>query len=304
MLNIREFGVREVRMGTDKVTVPQIARTCLLLTILVAAPHRLQGGGVQESVSKQQAETASPSLAGIAHIALRVHDLAASTTFYEKLGFVRAFALSRNGDVYEAFIKVNDHQFIELYPVTEKDPQVGFLHICFEASHIQAVHDFYVAQGMAPIDVRKAGAGNLLFTMPGPATLSGPQNIEYTQYMPGSMHSNDVGQHLGESRIADEITSVTLRVLDPPAALSLYKDKLRFSIMTGAAKRLAIPGAPGESIQINSSEAQGLKAQFTLKTSGTNPAELLMKRGVAFSKEKAALTLLDPDGNGILLEPR
>lgn len=88
-----------------------------------------------------QAQTASsPNLAGIAHVALRVHDLSASVAFYEKLGFVKAFELSRDGNVYEAFIKINDRQFIELYPVDAKNTQVGFLHLCFEGNDLQAVH--------------------------------------------------------------------------------------------------------------------------------------------------------------------
>jgi len=73
----------------------------------------------------------SPNLAGLAHVAIRVHDLDASVAFYQKLGFVRAFALSRDGVVYEAFIKINDQQFLELYPADAKNTQIGFLHVCF-----------------------------------------------------------------------------------------------------------------------------------------------------------------------------
>ena len=53
------------------------------------------------------------------------------------------------------------------------------------------------------MEVRKAGAGNLLFTMDGPMQPNGPQNIEYTEYQPGSLHSNDEGQHLGPDRVGD-----------------------------------------------------------------------------------------------------
>ena len=58
----------------------------------------------------------TPPLAGIAHVALRVHDLAASIAFYQSLGFVQAFDLRRDNIPYESFIKINDRQFIELYP--------------------------------------------------------------------------------------------------------------------------------------------------------------------------------------------
>jgi catechol 2,3-dioxygenase-like lactoylglutathione lyase family enzyme len=174
--------------------------------------------GLTSLLPAQQAPSApSPKLAGIAHVAMRVHDLDASVAFYEKLGFVRAFALAREGKVYEAFIKINDRQFLELYPVDEKNAQNGFLHVCFYGNDLQAVHDFYVAQGLTPNEVRTAGAGNLLFTMPGPATPSGPQNMEYTQYMPASMHSKAVGQFLGANRIATHLIEVAIAFDDPAA---------------------------------------------------------------------------------------
>ena len=67
------------------------------------------------------AQDHTPPLNGIAHVAIRVHDLAASVAFYEKLGFEQAFDLRKNDVPYESFIKINDNQFIELYPVTDKD---------------------------------------------------------------------------------------------------------------------------------------------------------------------------------------
>src|SRR5947209_5783193 len=109
----------------------------------------------------------TPPMNGIAHIAVRVKDIAASVAFYQKLGFEQAFAMNKGDVVTQSFIKVNDRQFIELYPVTDRDTQVGFLHLCFEGADLNALHDFYVAEGLTPIAVRKAGAGNLLFTMKG-----------------------------------------------------------------------------------------------------------------------------------------
>src|SRR5271163_2236505 len=80
--------------------------------------------------SRAQSDTPAPPLTGVAHVALRVHDLAASTAFYEELGFEQAFDLRRDNVPYESFIKINDRQFIELYPTTEKDPTPSFLHLC------------------------------------------------------------------------------------------------------------------------------------------------------------------------------
>jgi len=253
--------------------------------------------------------TPSPNLAGLAHVAIRVHDLDASVAFYEKLGFVRAFALSRDGVVYEAFIKINDRQFLELYPATAKDPQIGFLHVCFEGNDLQSVHDYYVAHGLDPNAVRTAGAGNLLFTMPGPDTPTGPQNMEYTQYMPGSLHSKDFGQHLGADRISTQMISVAIAFKVPPAASSFYLDKVGFvpykpTADIGLSSLYFLPGAPSESIRTESPEL-GFKARITLAADPATAAATLKQRGIPFKTgshySSADLTLTDPDGNELLL---
>jgi catechol 2,3-dioxygenase-like lactoylglutathione lyase family enzyme len=241
----------------------------------------------------QQAVVPSPNLAGIAHVAVRVSNLDASVAFYEKLGFVKAFALSRDGAVYEAFIKINDRQFIELYPVTAKDTQIGFLHLCFEGKDLQAVHDFYVSEGLTPKDVRTAGAGNLLFTMPGPATPTGPQNLEYTQYMPGSLHSKDFGQHLGADRLSEKMVAVTVASDDLVAARTFYADKLRFA-------GEQIPGGSGERVEVTPVEPLGYKARMTF-AADKKVAGVLKKRGMAFTKGKGGVEVVDPDGNVVVL---
>jgi catechol 2,3-dioxygenase-like lactoylglutathione lyase family enzyme len=246
----------------------------------------------------------SPNLAGLAHVAIRVHDLDASVAFYQKLGFVRAFALSRDGVVYEAFIKINDQQFLELYPTDAKNTQIGFLHVCFYGHDLQSVHDYYVAQGLAPKDVRTAGAGNLLFTMPGPATPTGPQNMEYTQYMPASMHSKAVGQFLGADRIATEMTAVAIAVNDPAAATAFYTDKVGFTrdeMLHGSNIRLELPGASSESLFLVPAEKLGFKARIFFAADQGQAAAELKKRGIPFDQEPDALAVQDPDGNQIIL---
>ena len=123
--------------------------------------------------SQQQA----PPLAGIAHLAIRVRSLDAAREFYNKLGFEEAFSLKdKEGKPRESFIKINDHQFLELYPANPDVPNeaaIGFLHVCFEGDDLQAIHDDYVTHGLTPKQVRKAGAGNMLFTMAGPIDANG-----------------------------------------------------------------------------------------------------------------------------------
>lgn len=250
-------------------------------------------------------QTAAPSadLAGLAHVAIRVHDLDAAVAFYEKLGFVRAFALSKDGKVYEAFIKINDQQYIELYPVDEKNTQVGFLHVCFYGNDLQSVHDYYVQQGLTPNGVRTAGAGNLLFTMPGPATPTGPQNMEYTQYMPGSRHTKAIGQFLGADRISTKMVEVAIAFEDPSAAKAFYKDKVSF--VPEKHDVFALPGNATEAIRVVPATKLGTKADIVLAV-GSDAAKALRERRVPFTKgaefgDGHDLTLTDPDGNLIVL---
>jgi catechol 2,3-dioxygenase-like lactoylglutathione lyase family enzyme len=252
----------------------------------------------------------TPPLAGIAHVAIRVHDLAASIAFYNSLGFEQAFDLRRDNVPYESFIKINDHQFIELYPVDAKNQQAGFLHLCFEGDDLEAIHDDYVSHGLTPIAVRKAGAGNMLFTMPGPPQPIGPQgkpiaqNIEYTQYMPESLHSNDFGKHVGADRVGDRLLGVALAMTDPEAARMFYINQLSFKPLPGEPMVMHLPGNSGEEVELVPA-ALGLRARITLESSNLGRSgRHLSHEHIKFQKSTELLGVTDPDGNQILIRQR
>jgi len=252
----------------------------------------------------------APPLAGIAHVAIRVRDLAASIAFYQSLGFEQAFDLRHGDTPYESFIKINDHQFLELYPVSDKDPKAGFLHVCFESNDLEELHEDYISHGLMPIPVQKAGAGNLLFTMPGPLQPIGPdgkaipQNIEYTQYMPGSLHSKDAGQHLGSDRIGDRLLGVSLAMLDPEAARNFYINQLSFKPLPGEQMVLHPPGNSGEEVHIVSA-SQGMRARITLQTSSLfRTSRRLSRAHIKAQKSEETLSFVDPDGNQISVQLR
>jgi catechol 2,3-dioxygenase-like lactoylglutathione lyase family enzyme len=251
-----------------------------------------------------QSNTPSPPFNGIAHVAIRVHDLATSVAFYQKLGFEQAFDLRKDNVPYESFIKINDNQFIELYPVTPKDPTPGFLHLCFEGVDLNTIYDDYISHGLTPTPVRKAGAGNLLFTMAGPLQPSGPQNIEYTQYMSGSLHSNDQGKHLDPDRVAVKLIAVALAMKDPAAARDFYINQLHFKPIAKDQMDLHMPGESGQEVEIVPATF-GTQARLTLQSDNLGKSgRHLHKEGVAAVKNGASLTITDPDGNILILETR
>jgi catechol 2,3-dioxygenase-like lactoylglutathione lyase family enzyme len=269
-----------------------LASTASLTLVLIAA------------FAGAQSETHTPPFNGIAHVAIRVRDLAASVAFYQKLGFEQAFDLRKDDVPYESFIKINDNQFIELYPVTPKDPTPGFLHLCFEGVDLNAIYDDYAGHGLTPTAVRKAGAGNLLFTMAGPLQPSGPQHIEYTQYMPDSLHSNDQGKHLGRDRVADKLIAVALAMKDTAAARDFYINQLHFKPIANDQMDLHMPGESGQEVEIVPATL-GTQARLTLESDNlSKSARHLHKEGVATVKNGATLTITDPDGNILILETR
>lgn len=234
------------------------------------------------------------TLAGIAHVATRVSDLKRSHDFYQKLGFEQAFLSSKDGAITEAFFKVNDRQFIEMYP-QQPGQEVGFMHLCFESTDLEALNRSYLARSLTPTPVKRAGAGNLLFTMVGPEQ----QNIEFTQYMPGSLHSKDKGQHLGANRISTEIYGVSLRMEDPVAARAFYEQMLgfhesRYALEPGLIP-LLLPGTSGEVVEITPNPDQILLVVTSLR----HAAAQLNALHIAFQKQSSMLTIQDPDGTRI-----
>lgn len=250
-----------------------------------------------------QTQMPTPKLDGIAHAAVRVSNLEKSRAFYKELGYEEAFAKSHDGVPTESFIKVNDTQFIELYPQEKMSQQIGFLHVCFESHDLEALNQAYVARGLTPSAVKRAGAGNLLFTMRGPEE----QNLEYTQYMPGSMHTNDRGKHLGAGRISDRIVAVSIEMQNTKAAREYYLSKLAFTLAEPAVPStgsghiwLALPGQTGERVEISPRVPGGaFQIYFAVPDLHRAAAELKAAH-LTFAKLKGCLSVQDPDGNRVV----
>ena len=263
-------------------------------------------------VSAQQTDSAALVLTGIAHAAIRVSDLAKSREFYEKLGFEEAFAMDKGGMPTEAFLKINDRQFLELYPQRDPSQTIGFMHVCFESADLEKLNRDYVARGLTPTPVRKAGAGNLLFTMQGPER----QNIEYTQYLPGSKHTKDIGMHLGADRISTEIAGLGIEMQDPAVATTFYEQKLGFEparhAMEPGFTALELPGQSG-SARIGGTQTGSAQIEFVPPASGSafrllfsvpdlgRIASQLERLHLSFVKHRSFVSIHDPDGNYIVL---
>src|ERR1035437_2989768 len=234
----------------------------------------------------------SPALSGVAHIAFRVADVAVARALYQELGFEQAFEMTRDGQTTEAFIKLNDLQFIELYPRIAQPS--GLMHVCYLASDLEPLYAEYAKRELKPSPVRKAGAGNMLMVVRGPEN----QTIEYTQYMPGSMHFEDHGKHLGENRVSQHLLGATLAVKDLAAARAFYTGKLAFEPREESAGGvyLRLPGGSGEEVKLEPAGDDTKPGLFFAVADVQRAAAGLRERGLAVKTTPTSVSVTDPDG--------
>ncbi len=313
-----------------RTVLQRIAFVALAAGLTTCATAQVTPSAATAAASATAAPTQTPPMNGIAHIAIRVQSIADSLAFYNKLGYQQAFAWTRGDVTTQSFVKINDTQYIELYPTGPTGPPrtpapdaaqatapaparpptpstSSFTHLCFEGADLHALHDFYVAEGLTPSPVNTAQAGNLLFTMKGPQQPTFAQNIEYTQYMPGSKHTLDFGQHMSADRVADKMISVTLAMQDPAAAREYYLTKLGFKPDTkykGLRNFLDLPGNSGEMVEIVPAASLGIVSKILLTSPDIRKSgQLLKAKGVAFT-DGDTLTVTDPDGNIMEIIPQ
>lgn len=236
----------------------------------------------------------SADLDGIAHVALRVADLEKSRQFYETLGFEKAFEFAEAGKVTELFIKINDRQFIELYPRTQDSQPPGLMHVCYEVHDIESLRTAYIKLGLNPPDAKKFRAGNLLFVLHDPEG----QIVEYTQYLPGSMHEEDKGKHLGEHRLSTRLQAAVSPAKNVDVEQTFYIDKLGFEPIAADRNRLRLPGDSRDELGL---APQPAPAQIVFSVDReTSTAESLKQRGLTPKAEGGNVSVDDPDGNVVL----
>ena len=239
----------------------------------------------------------SPALAGIAHVAFRVTDVQKSRDFYRTLGFEQSFGLNDPGKPPVSYIKINDRQFIELYGRAEESQPAGLLHVCYEATDIDSLWNEYVKRDLHPPHSRKARAGNLLFVLHNPEG----QTLEYTQYLPGSLHFEDRGKHLSRRRVSKHLLRAVIPVQDVTAEHVFYVSKLGFQdVAADDTIRMRLPGNSRDEIEIEvTTPAKKPFLVFTVANLART-ADDLRSRSLTVKTGNDAISVTDPDGVVIL----
>ncbi len=136
-----------------------------------------------------------PAIIGVAHIGLKTDDLAAARNFYgHYLGYQEPFTLDKpSGGLMLTYFKVNDHQYIEIFPELKNETEDRLSHIAFETVNITQLRDYLASNGVKVPDKLKLGLdGNVSMMIPDPDG----HNVEFVEYVPGSLHSNNFGKFL------------------------------------------------------------------------------------------------------------
>jgi len=164
---------------------------------------------------------------GVAHIGLMTNDLAAARQFYgHELGYQEPFTLDKpSGGLMLTYFKVNDHQYIEVFPELKSETEDRLSHIAFETTKIQQLRDYLASKGVKVPETLKPGLdGNLSMMLKDPDG----HNVEFVEYRPGSLHTKNFGKFLPETRVSKRIIHVGVTVADRDAADKFYKDVLGF----------------------------------------------------------------------------
>jgi catechol 2,3-dioxygenase-like lactoylglutathione lyase family enzyme len=190
--------------------IPGLA--CLLLTALA-----------QTAASQ---EVSRPRITGVAHVAFYVSDIEKARVFYKNfLGFSEPFSLNNpDGKLSLTFIKINDRQYVELFPERETGTD-RLNHISIETDNAEQMRGYLASKGVAvPDKVGKGRIGNANFNVKDPDG----HTVEIVQYLPDGWSLRDKGKAMPESRISARMlhAGIVVNALEP--AMKFYRDVLGF----------------------------------------------------------------------------
>src|SRR5947209_4341957 len=111
-----------------------------------------------------------PHIIGLSHMAFYVHDIEKSRAFYKDfLGFAEPYSLTnKDGTMHLTWIKINDHQTLELFPNTTNGID-RLYHVALETDDAVGMRDYLAAHDVkVPDKVGKGKIGNLNYFIKDP----------------------------------------------------------------------------------------------------------------------------------------
>ena len=171
-----------------------------------------------------------PQITGVSHVGYFVSDLPKTLAFWhDLLGFDEYTTLNKPGtdQIRIAFIKINDHQHIELFTGAPPSPPNMMSHYCFSVSNVDEMRTYLRAKGfeVKPGNGDKTHTGDYAFEIKDPdGTL-----VEFVQSLPTGIEIEDAGKFMPPTRIADAIYHVGFLVGNLDKSLAFYEGILGFT---------------------------------------------------------------------------
>lgn len=177
----------------------------------------------------QTAVPVRPKITGISHVGYFVSDLPKAISFWHDfLGFDEAYTLSKPGtnDIRIAFIKINDHQHIELFNEPPTHPPSMMSHLCFTVDNIEAMRTYLRSKGfdVNPGNGATTRTGDYAFEIKDPDGML----VEFVQSLPDGMEIKAAGKFLPSTRIADRIYHLGFLVGNSEKSIDFYGKILGF----------------------------------------------------------------------------
>ena len=170
-----------------------------------------------------------PRITGISHGGYFVSDLPQAIAFWhDLLGFDESYDLKKPGsdtDTRIAFIKINDHQHIELFNEPPTSPPNHLGHIAFTVDDIQQMRAYLISKGfdVKPITATTR-AGDYAFEIKDPDGML----VEFVQTLPTGMEAHAAAKFLPSTRISSHIYHLGFLVGNSQRSLDFYGNILGF----------------------------------------------------------------------------
>ncbi|MEO8595045.1 MAG: VOC family protein [Candidatus Solibacter sp.] len=168
---------------------------------------------------------------------MKTDNLDEAREFYSGvLGYDEVFRHQRAivGEADVAAFKVNEQQYIEVTQTLEREEDDKLVQIGFETKDARQLRDYLASMGVAvPGSVPLDPDGNYSFVVKDPEG----HNVEFVQYLEGSLHARHRGQGLSDRRISDHLLHVGVVVYNPAAEDRFYKDILGFRFLWAGGMR-------------------------------------------------------------------
>jgi catechol 2,3-dioxygenase-like lactoylglutathione lyase family enzyme len=167
-----------------------------------------------------------PHITGIAHIALFVHDMDKARAYYKDfLGFGEPYSLKNpDGSLSMTFIKVNDRQYVELFPEVTPDSD-RLNHISVETDDIEGMRVYLASKGVkVPDKVTVARIKNKAFNVKDPDGHS----VEFVEYTPEGWSMREKGKYMSGARVSERMMHVGILVGSLEPAMKFYGEVLGF----------------------------------------------------------------------------